>query len=102
MVRMCMMCSMSNARGPGKEVTIIILSPNDRVGGVIGKSASIINQISQESGARIKIVEIVFDSEETEIVVSALEFVDDQVSPTIEARLQLLGLKMKVTSQHNS
>lgn len=77
--------------GPGKEVTIRILSPNDRVGGVIGKSGSTINQIRQESGSRIKIAETVSESEETEIVVSASEFADDQVSPTIEALLQLQG-----------
>lgn len=77
--------------GPGKEVTIRILSPNERVGGVIGRSGSTINQIRQETGAHIKIAETVSESDETEIVVSAFEFADDQVSPTIEALLQLQG-----------
>jgi hypothetical protein len=71
-----------NDGGPGKEVTIRILSPNDRVGGVIGKSGSTINQIRQETGARIKIAEAVSDSEETEIVVSASEVSGKLLHPT--------------------
>jgi hypothetical protein len=52
-------------------------------------------------------VKTIFDSKETEIVVLALEFVDDQVFPTIEAsipdsREQILGLKMKVTLKRDS
>lgn len=85
--------------GPGKEVTIRILSPNDRVGGVIGKSGSTINQIRQETGAHIKIAETVSESDETEIVVSASEFADDQVSPTIEALLQL---QVRTTSRSDN
>ncbi|KAH9306722.1 hypothetical protein KI387_011126, partial [Taxus chinensis] len=62
-------------------------SRREGVGGVIGKSGSTINQIRQDSGANIKISDTMPDSEETEIVVSSSEFVEDQMSPVIEAAL---------------
>uniref|UniRef100_A0A0C9RWN6 TSA: Wollemia nobilis Ref_Wollemi_Transcript_8244_2694 transcribed RNA sequence n=1 Tax=Wollemia nobilis TaxID=56998 RepID=A0A0C9RWN6_9CONI len=75
----------------GQEVVLRVLCPNDRVGGVIGKSGSTINQIRQDSGASIKISDTMPESDETEIVVSASEYADDQVSPVIEAALILQG-----------
>lgn len=85
--------------GQGQEFVLRVLCPNDRVGGVIGKSGSTVNQIRQDSGASIKISDTMPESEETEIVISASEFVDNPVSPVIEAALIL---QVRTTSRSAS
>ncbi|GLJ09206.1 hypothetical protein SUGI_0103820 [Cryptomeria japonica] len=85
--------------GQGQDVILRILCPNDRVGGVIGKSGSTINQIRQDSGANIKISDTMPESEETEIVVSASEFGDNLASPVIEAALIL---QVRTTSRSDA
>ncbi|VAI05778.1 unnamed protein product [Triticum turgidum subsp. durum] len=71
-----------------KEFTLRLLCAAANVGGVIGKGGGIIKQIRQESGAFIKV-----DSSSAEddciITVSAKEFFEDPVSPTIDATVRL-------------
>uniref|UniRef100_A0A0D9VUI9 K Homology domain-containing protein n=1 Tax=Leersia perrieri TaxID=77586 RepID=A0A0D9VUI9_9ORYZ len=71
-----------------KEFSLRLLCAASNVGGVIGKGGGIIKQIRQESGAFIKV-----DSSNAEddciITVSAKEFFEDHVSPTINAAIHL-------------
>ncbi|KAF7042815.1 hypothetical protein CFC21_052311 [Triticum aestivum] len=71
-----------------KEFSLRLLCAAANVGGVIGKRGGIIKQIRQESGAFIKV-----DSSSAEddciITVSAKEFFEDPVSPTIDATVRL-------------
>lgn len=75
--------------GSAEEFVFQLLCRNERIGGVIGKGGSVINQIRQETGANIKVVDQVRDCDERVIVVSSKEYVDDRISPTLEAVLQL-------------
>ncbi|KAM0952976.1 putative K domain-containing protein [Dioscorea sansibarensis] len=71
-----------------KEFGFRLLCPSINIGAVIGKSGVIIKQIRQESGATIKV-----DSSSSEddcvIAISAKEFFDGPISPTLEAALRL-------------
>lgn len=71
-----------------KEFSLRLLCAALNVGGVIGKGGGVIRQIRQESGAFIKV-----DSSSAEddciITVSAKEFFEDPVSPTINAAVHL-------------
>ncbi|KAH7656379.1 K Homology domain-containing protein [Dioscorea alata] len=71
-----------------KEFGFRLLCPSVNIGAVIGKSGVIIKQIRQESGATIKV-----DSSSSEddcvIAISAKEFFDEPISPTLEAALRL-------------
>jgi len=71
-----------------KEFSLRLLCAAANVGGVIGKGGGIIKQLRQESGAFIKV-----DSSSVEddciITVSAKEFFEDPVSPTIDATVRL-------------
>ncbi|KAL5217724.1 hypothetical protein ABZP36_018408 [Zizania latifolia] len=71
-----------------KEFSLRLLCAASHVGGVIGKGGGIIKQIRQESGAFIKV-----DSSNAEddciITISAKEFFEDPVSPTISAAVHL-------------
>ncbi|XP_074589524.1 KH domain-containing protein At4g18375-like [Curcuma longa] len=74
--------------GAAKEFSLRLLCPSANIGGVIGKNGVIINQIRQESGASVKV-----DSNSAEddciITISAKEFVDDPISPAIDAAVRL-------------
>ncbi|XP_072990493.1 RNA-binding KH domain-containing protein RCF3 isoform X2 [Typha latifolia] len=71
-----------------KEFSLRLLCPSANIGGVIGKGGVIIKQIRQESGAFIKV-----DSSAAEddciILISAKEFFEDPISPTIDAAVRL-------------
>ncbi|XP_008775908.1 RNA-binding KH domain-containing protein RCF3-like isoform X1 [Phoenix dactylifera] len=71
-----------------KEFSLRLLCPSVNIGGVIGKGGAIIKQIRQESGAYIKV-----DSSSAEddciISISAKEFFEDPISPTIDAAVRL-------------
>lgn len=76
--------------GSAEEFSFQMLCRNERIGGVIGKGGSTINQIRHETGATIKVVDQESDCDERVILVSSKEYVDDRASPTLEAVLQLL------------
>ncbi|KAJ6844746.1 RNA-binding KH domain-containing protein RCF3-like isoform X1 [Iris pallida] len=71
-----------------KDFSLRLLCPSGNIGGVIGKGGVIIKQIRQESGAFIKV-----DSSSSEddciITISAKEYFEDPISPTIDAAVRL-------------
>ncbi|WOL09403.1 RNA-binding KH domain-containing protein RCF3 [Canna indica] len=74
--------------GASKEFSLRLLCASANIGGVIGKNGVIIKQIRHESGASVKV-----DSSSTEddciITISAKEFFEDPISPTIDAAVRL-------------
>lgn len=73
-----------------KEFSLRLLCAAANVGGVIGKGGGIIKQIRQESGAFIKVDSSNSGPEDDCIItVSAKEFFEDPVSPTIDAAVRL-------------
>ncbi|XP_062211405.1 KH domain-containing protein HEN4-like [Phragmites australis] len=73
-----------------KEFSLRLLCAAANVGGVIGKGGGIIKQIRQESGAFIKVDSSSSGAEDDCIItVSAKEFFEDPVSPTIDAAVRL-------------
>lgn len=73
-----------------KEFSLRLLCAAANVGGVIGKGGGIIKQIRQESGALIKVASSNSDPDDDCIItVSAKEFFEDPVSPTIDAAVRL-------------
>uniref|UniRef100_A0ACD6AIY0 Uncharacterized protein n=2 Tax=Avena sativa TaxID=4498 RepID=A0ACD6AIY0_AVESA len=71
-----------------KEFSLRLLCAAANVGGVIGKGGGIIKQIRQESGASIK-VDSSSHVDDCIITVSAKEFFEDPISPTIDATVRL-------------
>ena len=80
----------NNNKGPSQDFNIRILCPNGNIGSVIGKDGNTIQNMRKQTGASIKIDDVVLDNERV-IVVSTTEFVNDRVSPTLELILQLQG-----------
>ncbi|KAH9543738.1 hypothetical protein CY35_13G080500 [Sphagnum magellanicum] len=72
-----------------EELVFRILCPNEKIGSVIGKGGSIIKNLREETGARIKVADAVPGSEERVIIVSANEHPDDNISPAQEAVLHI-------------
>jgi poly(rC)-binding protein 2/3/4 len=56
-----------------EELVFRILCPNEKIGSVIGKGGSIIENLREETGARIKVADAVPGSEERVIIISANE-----------------------------
>ncbi|CAN6347353.1 unnamed protein product [Urochloa humidicola] len=69
----------SNAGIPGprfffeQEIVFRMIILNDMVGGIIGKGDSTIRALQSETGASIKILESIADSDELIVAISALE-----------------------------
>lgn len=69
----------SNGAAPGprffveQEIMFRMICLNDMVGGVIGKGGSTIRALQSETGASVKVVDPVADSDERVIVISARE-----------------------------
>ncbi|CAM6030659.1 unnamed protein product [Sphagnum balticum] len=72
-----------------EELVFRILCPNEKIGSVIGKGGSIIENLREETGARIKVADAVPGSEERVIIISANEHPDDNISPAQEAVLHI-------------
>ncbi|WCJ25689.1 RNA-binding KH domain-containing protein [Euphorbia peplus] len=72
-----------------KEFSLRIVCATGNIGGVIGKGGAIINQIRQESRALIKVDSSASEGDDCLIDISAKEYFDDHLSPTIEAALRL-------------
>lgn len=58
---------------PEEDVMFRILCSNDKVGSIIGKAGVIIRALQSETGATIKIIDPIPDSDEKVIVISARE-----------------------------
>ncbi|KAJ4961385.1 hypothetical protein NE237_021295 [Protea cynaroides] len=71
------------------EFCLHLVCPTGNIGGVIGKGGSIIKQIRQESGAFIKVHSAAADGDDCMATISAKEFFEDPISPTIDAAVHL-------------
>ncbi|XP_024531470.1 KH domain-containing protein HEN4 isoform X1 [Selaginella moellendorffii] len=71
------------------EFAVRLLCPNEKIGSVIGKGGMIIRSIREETCARIKIADAVANAEERVIHITSNEVLHEQVSPALEAVLQL-------------
>jgi predicted RNA-binding protein YlqC (UPF0109 family) len=81
--------SMGRPPAGDEELVFRILCPNEKIGSVIGKGGSIIENLREETGARIKVADAVPGSEERVIIISANEHPDDNISPAQEAVLHI-------------
>ncbi|KAJ7531321.1 hypothetical protein O6H91_14G045200 [Diphasiastrum complanatum] len=68
-----------------EELVFRILCSVDRIGSIIGRGGSIIQNLREETGAKIKVEELVPGADERVVVVSALEHLEDDLSPAQEA-----------------
>ncbi|KAJ7545093.1 hypothetical protein O6H91_09G107100 [Diphasiastrum complanatum] len=57
----------------------------DRIGSIIGRGGSIIQNLREETGAKIKVEELISGADERVVVVSAAEHTEDNLSPAQEA-----------------
>lgn len=73
---------------PG-ETVFRILVPQYRVGGLIGKKGDIIKKITEESKARIKVLDAAPGTPERPVIVSAKDEPDLPISPAIDALLKV-------------
>ncbi|KAG9440189.1 hypothetical protein H6P81_020354 [Aristolochia fimbriata] len=74
-----------------KEVKFRLLCPNDKVGGVIGRSGSIVKAMQNETGASISVGATVTGSSERAITIYALENLDSQHSPAQNAVVRVFS-----------
>ncbi|GAB2267930.1 hypothetical protein Dimus_002906 [Dionaea muscipula] len=72
-----------------KEFSLRLVCPIANIGGVIGKGGAIINQIRQETKANIKVDSSTAEGDDCLITISAKEYFEEQVSPTLEAARRL-------------
>ncbi|XP_020091491.1 KH domain-containing protein HEN4 isoform X2 [Ananas comosus] len=78
----------SRDESSAKEFSLRLLCRSANLGGVIGKGGVIIKQIRQESGAFIK-VDSTAAEDDSIILISAKEFFEDPISPSIDAAVRL-------------
>ncbi|ERN14218.1 RNA-binding KH domain-containing protein RCF3 isoform X1 [Amborella trichopoda] len=79
----------SRMKSTPEILTFKLLCMNEKVGGVIGKGGSIIRALQNETGAEIKILDSVPDSEDRVIVISAPTHPDDRISAAQDAVLRV-------------
>ncbi|XP_062198936.1 KH domain-containing protein HEN4-like isoform X2 [Phragmites australis] len=85
----------SNAGAPGprfffeQEIVFRMIILNDMVGSIIGKGGSTIRALQSETGASIKIIEPIADSDERAVAISARENSDMMHSPAQDAVLRV-------------
>lgn len=72
-----------------EEFSMRIVCPTGKIGGIIGKAGANIRQLEHDTLARIQVEDTLPDGEERIISVTSREGPWDQISPTIEAILQL-------------
>ncbi|CAA7409326.1 unnamed protein product [Spirodela intermedia] len=72
-----------------EDLLFRMLCTNDKVGGIIGKGGAIVRALQSDTGASIKIVDAIPDSEERVIAISARESSEFQHSPAQEAVLRV-------------
>uniref|UniRef100_A0A453L6L3 K Homology domain-containing protein n=1 Tax=Aegilops tauschii subsp. strangulata TaxID=200361 RepID=A0A453L6L3_AEGTS len=85
----------SNGAAPGprffveQEIMFRMICLNDMVGGVIGKGGSTIRALQSETGASVKVIDPVADSDERIIVISARENSEMMHSPSQDALIRV-------------
>ncbi|XP_078434373.1 KH domain-containing protein HEN4-like [Wolffia australiana] len=72
-----------------EDILFRMLCTNDKVGSIIGKGGSIVRALQSDTGASIKIVDAIPDSEERVIAISARESSELRHSPAQEAVLRV-------------
>ncbi|XP_058068129.1 KH domain-containing protein HEN4 isoform X1 [Magnolia sinica] len=72
-----------------EEVVFRLLCSNDKVGSLIGKGGTIVRGLQNETGASIKVLESVSDSEERVVVISTLENSELKRSPAQDAVIRV-------------
>ncbi|KAL6601213.1 hypothetical protein ACP70R_044433 [Stipagrostis hirtigluma subsp. patula] len=98
----------SNAGGPGprffveQEIVFRMIILNDMVGSIIGKGGSTIRALQSETGASIKILELIADSDERVIAISARENSDMMHSPAQDAVLRVHSRIAEASMDKNS
>eukprot|EP00249_Psilotum_nudum_P022600 c28578_g1_i1 orf=427-2535(+) len=71
------------------EVRFRILCPKERIGSIIGKGGMIVRHLREETGARIHIEDAASDVDERVVFISAVEYVNDNISKAQEAALHV-------------
>ncbi|KAK4772787.1 hypothetical protein SAY86_014562 [Trapa natans] len=84
----------SYSHGPGRmigeeDVIFKILCQQAKVGSLIGKGGSIIRAIENDTGAYIKIADLIPETDERIVVISARENSDQQMSPALKAVMRV-------------
>lgn len=79
--------------GVGDDVTFRILCPKEKVGSIIGKGGSIVSNIREETGAKIRIDVSSPESEERVILINATEHMDETLS---KAQAALMRVHSKI------
>ncbi|XP_068657384.1 KH domain-containing protein HEN4-like [Aristolochia californica] len=74
-----------------QEVKFRLLCSNDKVGGVIGRSGSIVKAMQNETGASISVGATVTGSSERAITISSVENLESQYSPAQNAVLRVFS-----------
>ncbi|XP_020582569.1 KH domain-containing protein HEN4-like isoform X2 [Phalaenopsis equestris] len=74
---------------PEEEISFRLLCTNDKVGSVIGKSGAIVRSLQNETGAAIKVIDAVGDSDDRIILISAHESYELKHSPAQDAVLRV-------------
>ncbi|KAL5756807.1 hypothetical protein ACOSP7_021238 [Xanthoceras sorbifolium] len=72
-----------------EDVVFKLLCHLEKVGSLIGKGGSIIRTLQNETGASIKIAEVVLDSDERVVVISARENSEQRHSPAQDAVMRV-------------
>uniref|UniRef100_A0A1D1YD91 KH domain-containing protein At4g18375 n=1 Tax=Anthurium amnicola TaxID=1678845 RepID=A0A1D1YD91_9ARAE len=72
-----------------EDVLFRMLCTNDKVGSIIGKGGAIVRALQSDTGASIKIVDAISDSEERVIAIAARENSEFQHSPVQDAVLRV-------------
>eukprot|EP01018_Ginkgo_biloba_P029386 Gb_18830 [translate_table: standard] len=73
----------------GEELVFRVLCPNKKIGSVIGRGGSIIKNLREEIGVKIKVTDSVPGSDDRIIIISSNEVPDDNLSPAQEALLHI-------------
>uniref|UniRef100_A0A5B7AWQ7 K Homology domain-containing protein n=1 Tax=Davidia involucrata TaxID=16924 RepID=A0A5B7AWQ7_DAVIN len=78
-------------------LTLRLLCPDEKAGGVIGKGGTIIKTLQHETGCEIKVLEGVSDSEDRIIVISGPAHPDNRISATQDAVLRVQSRIVRAT-----
>lgn len=73
----------------GDEVSFRILCPKAKIGSIIGKGGSIVNNIREETGAKIRIDVSGPESDERVVFITAVEHMDETLSKAQAALMQV-------------
>ncbi|XP_077216697.1 RNA-binding KH domain-containing protein [Tasmannia lanceolata] len=79
----------SHRKVPEEEITFRLLCSNDKVGSLIGKGGTIVRALQNDTGASIKVLDAVPESEERVVMISAFENSELKRSPAQDAVIRV-------------